>query len=1180
MGLTRPRAHQLQDSDFKQSVRAISTSNVTLSGGAPSTVDGVSLALNDRVLVTGQSTGSENGIYYVTTVGSGSNGTWARSPDADTTGDMTAGMVVMVTEGTSYADTSWKITTDDPITLGSTSISFAQASAHAFGTISVSGQDNLAADGVGDTLTVAAGNNIVLTTTAASDTLTVAANDTPSFSTVTATGNITGGNITTAGTGTFGTMTDGTVSFTSGNISGVNELRIDQTGTGLRMTNVGAFDNDGSDNFRIFSTNDLTISANGQNGTALTVDATNQDVTIENDLRVDAGNLYVGGTAVTATAAELNLLDGVTGTLVTEAGTQTLTNKSISASQINSGTLANAQISSGSVVQHQGDLSITESQISDLGSYITASSTDTLTNKSISASQINSGTLANAQISSGSVVQHQGDLTITESQISDLGSYITASSTDTLTNKTLTSPNINEAVALTSTATELNLLDGVTGITLGTANELLVVGTDGTSIASDSTLSVDTGNNRLGINQTSPEVTLHMTGESSQSAQIRMEQHDNSGDAPDIRTRKSRGTAASPSKNNAGDYIFRGNFERYDGSAYTTVGQLAVDTNGSNADRFQLTLTVSDDGGTIDAADAQFKIDGNASGAITFNNAYTFPTADGTANQVLQTDGSGALSFATVNTTAIDNVVEDTTPQLGGDLDLNSSDITGTGDINTTGTITASGNITGGNLLTSGTVTMDRLSLSSSQTTVPPLQLTANSLQDGVGALRIDGSQADIFLNPSTATHTTVTFAVNNDQRLAFGMDNNSDFYITRRTGNVWYDDTFVIDRDTGELRYGYDVSVTGNLTYGTLNDGTTALTSTVAELNILDGVTATTTELNYVDGVTSAIQTQLDAKAPTASPTFTGSATGVNLTLSGNLTVNGTTTTVASTNTVISDNLIELNNGASSNANDSGIVIERGSTGDNAFMGWDESADSFILGTTTATGSSTGDLTISAAPLSISSLTLGGTAVSATATELNLLDGVTGTLVTEAGTQTLTNKSISASQINSGTLANAQISSGSVVQHQGDLTITESQISDLGSYITELSDDTTPQLGGVLDTNGNNIEFPDSSGAEVNRLRFGTGDDLEIYHDGTDSFITDRGAGSLRIRGYGTRLEGGTNSPFLIHSADGYPTGQYGVKMYHITYGSSSERLKTTSSGSEFTGTIKVTWLSKTKAR
>ena len=52
------------------------------------------------------------------------------------------------------------------------------------------------------------------------------------------------------------------------------------------------------------------------------------------------------------------------------------------------------------------------------------------------------------------------------------------------------------------------------------------------------------------------------------------------------------------------------------------------------------------------------------------------------------------------------------------------------------------------------------------------------------------------------------------------------------------------------------------------------AVTSTAAELNLLDGVTATTAELNYTDGVTSAIQTQMDAKSPTESPTFTGSIT------------------------------------------------------------------------------------------------------------------------------------------------------------------------------------------------------------------------------------------------------------------------------------------------------------------
>ena len=103
---------------------------------------------------------------------------------------------------------------------------------------------------------------------------------------------------------------------------------------------------------------------------------------------------------------------------------------------------------------------------------------------------------------------------------------------------------------------------------------------------------------------------------------------------------------------------------------------------------------------------------------------------------------------------------------------------------------------------------------------------------------------------------------------------------------------------------------------------------------------------------------------------TTPAAGTFTDIVASGDLTVNGTTTTVNTTNTVVTDSLIELSNGTTGTpVNDAGIVIERGDS-DNAFMGWDESADEFILGTTTATGSSTGNLTITAAPLTVSALT------------------------------------------------------------------------------------------------------------------------------------------------------------------------------------------------------------------
>lgn len=107
--------------DWKQSVRAISTTNITLSG--TQTVDGVSLIAGDRILVAGQSTASANGIYVVAA------GAWSRSTDADGAGEVTANMAVFVEEGTTNADTQWRLTTNNPITIWTTSLTFAQIGA-------------------------------------------------------------------------------------------------------------------------------------------------------------------------------------------------------------------------------------------------------------------------------------------------------------------------------------------------------------------------------------------------------------------------------------------------------------------------------------------------------------------------------------------------------------------------------------------------------------------------------------------------------------------------------------------------------------------------------------------------------------------------------------------------------------------------------------------------------------------------------------------------------------------------------------------------------------------------------------------------------------------------------------------------------------------------------------------
>ena len=105
--------------------------------------------------------------------------------------------------------------------------------------------------------------------------------------------------------------------------------------------------------------------------------------------------------------------------------------------------------------------------------------------------------------------------------------------------------------------------------------------------------------------------------------------------------------------------------------------------DGSTAGGFPLLRNTVEDttpqlGGNLDvngnsivsASNGNISITPNGSGKVILD-GLSHPTADGSANQFLKTDGSGTLSFATVNT----DLSNDSSPQLGGDLDANSNDI-------------------------------------------------------------------------------------------------------------------------------------------------------------------------------------------------------------------------------------------------------------------------------------------------------------------------------------------------------------------------------------------------------------------------------------------------------------------------------------------------------------------------
>ena len=126
--------------DVKASVRLASTANIagTYNNGAGTitagsngalTVDGVTPSVDDRILVKNQTDATENGIYKVTTVGSGSAAyVLTRTPDADAASEITGGAFTFVEAGTANADNGYVFTHNGTPTLGSTDITVEQFS--------------------------------------------------------------------------------------------------------------------------------------------------------------------------------------------------------------------------------------------------------------------------------------------------------------------------------------------------------------------------------------------------------------------------------------------------------------------------------------------------------------------------------------------------------------------------------------------------------------------------------------------------------------------------------------------------------------------------------------------------------------------------------------------------------------------------------------------------------------------------------------------------------------------------------------------------------------------------------------------------------------------------------------------------------------------------------------------
>jgi hypothetical protein len=462
----------------------------------------------------------------------------------------------------------------------------------------------------------------------------------------------------------------------------------------------------------------------------------------------------------------------------------------------------------------------------------------------------------------------------------------TAAEINILDGVTSTASELNILDGVTSTAAELNILDGVTattaelnildGVTASAADINLIDGITNGTVSASKAVIVDSNKDISGFRNLSITGDLTVAGD-------------------DI----TMGTNTS------------GNLLVADGTNFNSVavGDLSEISSVANDDVF---LAVDTSGGGLKKITRSTIVSGLAVGGV-----------------------------------ALSNIVEDTTPQLGGNLDMNGQDIVTTSNAN----IELAANGTG-KVVVKGNTNQGAIQLNCEANSHGQIIIAAPHSESASNTLTLPstGGDARLVSTSSTATLTNKTL---------------TDPVITNMTGStITLDSAGDITLDAG----GADILLK--------DDGTT-----------YGGLSNNSGELLIKSGTTTAM-------------TFSGA----NVTLEGNLTVSGTTTTVNSTTVNLNDHNIVLDSGNSTSAvvNGAGITIEGGS-GDDATFSYNTTGPKFEL----KLGSNHEDLQVDqliAASLDISgdvdvdgtletdALSINGTTVTSTAAELNILDGVTST--------------------------------------------------------------------------------------------------------------------------------------------------------------------------------------------
>ena len=375
------------------------------------------------------------------------------------------------------------------------------------------------------------------------------------------------------------------------------------------------------------------------------------------------------------------------------------------------------------------------------------------------------------------------------------------------------------------------------------------------------------------------------------------------------------------------------------------------------------------------------------------------------ASKIVVEDGSNNVAIGgTVTATAFSgsgagltgvDVVNDSTPQLGGDLDAQNNDIENVGIVEAKAdagiygsssspvefTVTVasktsahpysgdgSGNAYFINGIESPAITLHGVDSTTSNSEYHyRFTLSSSDMSSHPFRLYLDAAKTTAYTTGVTTTSTYLQIAVTKDTPKILYYQCSSHGYM----GN------YAIVLGSTNFADG-NITNVGDISLDSISPDATDINVAVSD-NSATAFTIKQGSDNYLvvdtgnGGESVAIGTGVSGTAISIGHTTSETTVNDNLTVTGDLTVSGTTTTVDTTNTTIKDSLLELNSGATSNSNDCGIVIERGSTGDNAILMWDESADTFVVGTTTATGASTGNLTVTDGALQAGSLDISG---------------------------------------------------------------------------------------------------------------------------------------------------------------------------------------------------------------